>query len=532
MHREKDPESDGSVGVMTDTSHTQSPEEYDLERLGRERPPTFSNWFQEFMFCCALLISMLMSEYFVSGFNIILPELAHVLDIPSAQLTWPASVFSLVIGAFLLPSGRLADIYGGYAIFNFGMVWTFVWCLVAGFSTNLKMLIATRAIAGLGPAAFLPTGVMLIGKIYRPGPRKNMVFSLYSAIAPLGFFFGIIMSGIAGQYMTWRWYFFLGAIVLLVACPMSFFAMPNDFKEAQKKNETQHVVMDWWGMATIVPALVLLTYAITDGTHAPDGWKTPYIIVTLIVGLGFLGAAVYIEGWVAKQPLLPFDLFKPKYMGRLTVALFFGYGVFGIYLLYSSLHIAEVAGKTPLITAVWFVPMAAGGIVLATIGGFTLHLLPGRILLIISGVGSILSVLLFAVIRPEATYWAFVFPAMLCATIGVDICFLVTNIFITTNLPKNRQGLAGGLVYSLLFLGISFFLGLADLAVAENKKRTGERDFSIAFWLATACAVVTLAIFSTIKLGKAESELTVEEREQLQRARAQEAASQLHPGPK
>jgi len=172
-------------------------------------------------------------------------------------------------------------------------------------------------------------------------------------------------------------------------------------------------------------------------------------------------------------------------------------------------------------TAVWFVPMAAGGMILATVGGFTLHLLPGRILLLISGIGSVLSVLLFAVIKKEASYWAFVFPAMVCGTIGVDITFLVTNIFITTNLPKSRQGLAGGLVYSVLFLGISFFLGLADLAVAENKKREGKTDFSIAFWLATACAVVALAIFSTIKLGKAESEYTVEEREELERARRQ-----------
>lgn len=174
--------------------------------------------------------------------------------------------------------------------------------------------------------------------------------------------------------------------------------------------------------------------------------------------------------------------------------------------------------------------MAAGGMFLATVGGFTLHLLPGRILLLISGIGSLLSVLLFAVIRPGASYWAFVFPAMLCATIGVDITFLVTNIFITTNLPRNRQGLAGGLVYSLLFLGISFFLGLADLAVAENRKRTGggggQRDFSIAFWLATACAAVTLVIFSTIRIGKAESELTVEEREELQNARLRQVQRQ------
>lgn len=63
MSKQKDPESDGSVGIMTDTASplTGSPEEYDLERLGRERPPIFSSWIQEFMFACSLLISMLMA---------------------------------------------------------------------------------------------------------------------------------------------------------------------------------------------------------------------------------------------------------------------------------------------------------------------------------------------------------------------------------------------------------------------------------------------------------------------------------------
>jgi hypothetical protein len=70
-------------------------------------------------------------------------------------------------------------------------------------------------------------------------------------------------------------------------------------------------------------------------------------------------------------------------------------------------------GQSPLLTAVWFAPMAAGGIALATLGGFTLHLLPGSILLVISGLGSLTTMLLFAFMPEDPsskTYWAFVFP--------------------------------------------------------------------------------------------------------------------------
>lgn len=86
----------------------------------------------------------------------------------------------------LLPMGRLGDMYGGYLVYNAGLLWFFLWALIAGFSKNYMMLIFCRALQGLGPAAYLPGGVMLMGKIYRPGPRKNLVFALYGSFAPLG----------------------------------------------------------------------------------------------------------------------------------------------------------------------------------------------------------------------------------------------------------------------------------------------------------------------------------------------------------
>ncbi|KAK0704521.1 major facilitator superfamily domain-containing protein, partial [Lasiosphaeris hirsuta] len=486
--------------------------EADLEKLGRQRPAVFPNLLCEILFCSSLLMSMFMAEYFVSGFNIILPGISKSLEIPQAYQTWPASVFSLVTGAFLLPFGRLADMHGAYIVFTSGLVWFGVWCLVSGFSTNYTMLIVTRALAGLGPAAFLPTSIMLIGKTYRPGPRKNLVFSLYSAFAPIGFFLGIITGGLASDYLSWRWYFWIGSVVLFLACLASFVTVPND--RAETRAENPGVAMDYLGLVTIVPALILVTFAITDAAGARDGWRTPEILAASLIGVLLLAAAVYVEGWVAAQPLLPFDLFAPKYMKRLTVSLFFAYGVFGIFLLYASVHISEYMGASALQTATWFAPMAGGGIILATAGGFTLHLLPGRVLLIISGLGSVASVLLFALMPNDANYWAWVFPAMVGSTVGVDITFLVSNIFITTNVPRRRQGLAGGLVYCVLFVGISFFLGLADMAVAEETRRRPDGwGHKVAFWFATASAALSLLIFATIKIGKAESEMTVEERE-------------------
>lgn len=480
----------------------------DLERLGRQRPAIFPSAISEILFCSSLLVSMLMAEYFISGFNIVLPVLADELELPLQSQTWPASVFSLVTGAFLLPLGRVADIYGGSKVFMSGLVWFLVWSIIAGFSKDYKMLIAVRALQGFGPGAFLPTGIMLLGQTYRPGPRKNLVFGLYGAFAPLGFFFGIIMGGVTAELLSWRWYFWLGSIVIFAVCVTSLIAIPKNSSRSQKRD----VVMDYWGLLTIVPALILIIYAITDGAHAPHGWKTPYVIVCFLLGLIFLALATYVEGWVSPQPLLPFALFRAKHMKTLVVSLFLVYGAFGIYLFYASFRVTEVMEDSALLAAVAFAPMAGGGIILSTIGGFTLHLLPGRILLIISGLGSLASMLLFAVMPDGASYWAFIFPAMIGATIGVDITYNVSSVFITTNIPQHHQGVAGALINSLVFLGISFFLGIADLIVSEVGSSTNNDIYTAAFWFGAACAGIASLIFVFVGIGKAESQLTIEER--------------------
>lgn len=268
----------------------------------------------------------------MSGFHTILPALAEALSIPEGLRTWPSSVLSLVTGAFLLPVGRMSDIFGGYIVYNIGFVLFTVFAFAGGLSTNPLMLICFRAIQGLGSAAVMPAGMMLIGKIYRPGPRKNIVFGLYGAFAVLGLFAGIMIGGLAGQYLDWQAYFYIGGAVSAVGCGSSLFCIPHDFAESRKRC----IKMDWLGAAAIVPGLCLVVFAFTDSTNAPGGWKNPYIITTLVLGAAILAVGIFIEGWVAKSPLVPPEVFQVKYMKRMVFCLFVDYGVFGIYLFYSN----------------------------------------------------------------------------------------------------------------------------------------------------------------------------------------------------
>lgn len=303
----------------------------DIERLGRQRPAILPSWLAEAGFVFTIVTSMMMSEYFISGFNIILPAVATALDIPDTARTWPAAVINLTTACLLMPFARLSDRYGGRVVFLGGHAWLLVWSLICGFSRNTIMLIICRAMQGLGPGAFMPAGLALLGQTYRPGPRKNVVFSLYGAFACIGFYIGIFLGAVSVELLNWRWYFWIGTILCLVLVVSGFFFIPRDMGDTDAS-----IKMDWWGLVTIVPGLILVVFAFTQGSNAPDGWQTPYIYVTLIIGGLLLCAAVYVQGWVSSQPLLPAEIFRPKYIKRLFLALFCAYGVFGLFLFYAS----------------------------------------------------------------------------------------------------------------------------------------------------------------------------------------------------
>ena len=481
-----------------------------IKRLGRERPAQFSSLLSEIAFNYSIIMSQLMAEYFSSGFSVLLPSLIAKFKIEPSAATWPTASMSLIIAAFLLPFGRLTDIFGGYVVYMSGLVWLTLWSFIAGFAQNELMLDFVRAIQGLGPAAFLPSGVMLLGSTYRPGPRKNLVFSIYGGSAAGGFFLGVLFAGISGSYLDFRWYFWIGAILLLTTIVAAFFSIPPDW------HVQRGVKMDWLGSCFIVTSLILIIFALTEGSHAPLRWATWYIVLTLTLGCCTLAAAWYVEGWIASNPLIPFDLFQTPCIKPFFVGLFFNYGACGVFLVYASLWMTSIMHANQILVSAYFIPMCAGGVALSLLGGYILHKVPGTILIGISSCGWILSSLLFALAPSHPNYWAWIFPAMIGATVGVDITFNVANVFISTSMSTRRQGLAGALMNTLLYLGIAFMLALADVTQTMTANKGLLESYRAVFWFMLGCATLAgIVMVGFVRIPRAESALTVDEREAL-----------------
>lgn len=194
------------------------------------------------------------------------------------------------------------------------------------------------------------------------------------------------------------------------------------------------------------------------------------------------------------------------------------------------LSIEIVLHAKPLQTAAWFIPLAAGGFFLAVAGGFVLHILSGRVLMTISSAGYFLCCVLFAVLpeqndnNPSTSflYWAYVFPAMLAGTIGVDITYNVTNVYISTAMPRRYQATAGALINSLLYLGIAFWLGIGDMAIATYLMNNGEdslkprEQYQIAFWTGVGLSILAFFFIVAVDFGRAGAQMTADEKAELE----------------
>lgn len=171
----------------------------------------------------------------------------------------------------------------------------------------------------------------------------------------------------------------------------------------------------------------------------------------------------------------------------------------------------------------WYVPMAVGGCILAGVGALILHRIPGTVLAIITCLAIIVDSLLFAIAPDGASYWAWIFPAMLCATLAIDLIFSVANIFLSSTLPARQQGLAGALANALLQLSIAILLGFSDIVATMTSYQGEKQSYKNVFWFELACGAAALVVFvGFVRIDSAKSDLTADEKEALARESAAE----------
>lgn len=229
----------------------------------------------------------------------------------------------LTAGSLLLFFGSIADLFGRKSMFIASMFFFSVFCLGAGFSQTGMMLDVLCGVLGIFSAAAVPPAQGMLGVIYaKPSQRKNRAFGCFSAGNPMGFIFGTILAGLFTQVFNWRASFFLLAIVYLCISIIAAFTVPKDTTPKQTFNAQTMKKLDLPGTALTIFGIGMFCAALrygwmsrsvrlqadihhSLGGNAPQGWKTPYVLVLLILGAILMISFVV---WEFKYPYAMIDM--------------------------------------------------------------------------------------------------------------------------------------------------------------------------------------------------------------------------------
>jgi MFS family permease len=305
----------------------------------------------------ALLATLAMAQFMVvldfTIVNVALPSIQNGLHVATSTLQWVVSAYAVTFGGFLLLGGRLADVFGRARLYRIGLC-VFVGASISGgLAVEPRLLIASRAVQGLGAALLAPAGLSLLVTSWPDeGPRSHAL-GVYGAVASAGFAAGAVIGGLLVQ-ASWRLVFFVNVPVGVVLFLASWRLLPAD-------SPRQPGRLDLAGALTATAGVALLVLGVT---RAGDTLEPIQPAVAVGAGLLLLIVFVFREGKTA-TPLLNLDLLKDRrILGANECLLAYGACNAGAVLLV-TLYLQEGRGLSPLQTGLCFIPQAVGAFALA-----------------------------------------------------------------------------------------------------------------------------------------------------------------------
>ena len=384
------------------------------------RPALLRSFGHEFAFLLTVFMSQLFTQAGLGNTIPILHYIARDVGIADdakgdAELPWLAAAYSLTVGAFILVTGRLGDVFGHRRLFTLGMLWWAAASLVLGFSGFVGSDVffdIFRGLQGVGAAMTLPNAVALLARAYPNNSRKTLVFALFGACAPNGFLFGGVIGGLFAQFVWWPWAYWLQAGVMLVVAAVSLLVVPKEIVPASAPGES----IDLLGAAAAVGGLILFVYAWNEGPVA--GWGEPYVYALLVVGLLLLALFIYVES-VVKDPIMPLDVWSTPAFPQVLLCVGLGWSSFGVWSYYSVQLIEVFRGGSPLLAVAQFSPVSVAGLCATLTMAWLVPRLAAHWILALALTAFFVANLLLALCTIDSTYWSYLFCAMVIGPFGM-----------------------------------------------------------------------------------------------------------------
>lgn len=276
-----------------------------------------------------------------------LPRMQAELDLSDAGKSWVITAYVLTFGGLLLLGGRVGDAIGHKRAFISGVGVFTIASAACGLATDGPLLIAARAVQGIGAAVAAPTGLALIATTYAVGHARNRAMAISAAMQGIGSVLGLVLGG-ALTVVSWRLAFLINLPIGILIIAIALTRLEETRHERLKLDVTGAL------LATLACTAGVLVF--TQGP--PRGWADPWVIGAGVAAVLLLGAFLVVER-NADHPLVPRSLFTERNRVMTFISLFLAGGVLLTLTVMIGLYVQDVLGYSALRAGIGFIPFAA-----------------------------------------------------------------------------------------------------------------------------------------------------------------------------
>ncbi len=385
--------------------------------------------------------------------NIALPSVQRGLHFSATNLQWIVNGYSLVFGGFLMLGGRAADLFGRKRLFLAGVVLFSAASLLNGLAQSSGMLIAGRALQGLGGALVSPAALSIVTTTFADGDERTKALGVWSAIVAGGAAVGLLMGGVLTDIASWRWVFFVNVPVGVVTILTGLRYV------AESRVQSEQRSLDLAGAFTVTGGLVILVYAIVKAQAY--GWGSARTLGLGAVAIALLAAFLVIEAR-SKAPLMRLAIFRIRALAVADAALLLvGSAMFGMFY-FASLYVQEVLGYSPLKAGLAFLPVTVGIMIGAGLAQQLIRRIGVRNVSIAGISLATIGMLVLTQLPVHGSYAGNLLVGLVPMSLGMGLTFVPITLLATSGVPSDDSGLASGLFNTAQQVGGS--LGLAILS--------------------------------------------------------------------
>ncbi len=439
-------------------------------------------------------LTSFMGPFIISSVNVALPAIQKEFAADAVVLSWVATALLLAVAVFLIPMGKIGDIYGRKKVFTWGLAVYTLASLMGAFSVSMPMLIAVRVFQGFGAAMFVTTGMAILTSVFPPN-RRGRAIGFYVAAVYIGLSVGPFAGGLLTQYLGWRSIFAVVVPFGIASVWVTLTYLKGEWADARGEK------LDVPGSLLYAASVFLLVYGAS---------LLPQLLAIYLILSGAVTMAVFVRLELhTPQPVFEVRLFSGNRLFAFSsLAALINYAATFAVTFLLSLYLQYIKGLDPRTAGTVLMAQPVVMAVFSPLAGRLSDRIEPRLIASAGMTLTVVGLVLFALVG-TGTSTAYIIATLVMLGFGFALFSSPNMNAIMGSVDKKFFGIASGTVAAMRLLGqmASMATAMVVFAVFIGREQITPANYdlflkSVKFSFGIFTVLCTIGIFFSFSRGE------------------------------